>query len=155
MKTLGLPTHRAPGGALASGPVYCPTYIVDGTQGTHPDKVVVDDAAYTADTEEKAATIALMRRVDTELAGLIWTRKIGVVTLAGLLSRKGKVGPLDVLFFAGPTFDNGRRSDDAELKRRVRAGLPTGLPGSRRVVQADAESVAETARRFWKLRGGR
>ncbi len=121
-------------GQLSIGPIYCPVYVVDGTQGEHPDKVLIDDEAYTADTDNEAAKIALLRRVDTELNGLIWTRKVGVVTLNGILSRKGKINFFDVLFFSGPTFDLGRRSDDQVIAARRAAGQPTGLPGDRKLI---------------------
>jgi hypothetical protein len=121
-------------GRLTAGPIYCPIYVVNGTQGEHPDKVLIDDEAYTADDDREAAKIAILRRVDTELSDLIWTRKIGVVTIKGIASRKGKVGIFDVLFFAGPTFDNGRRADDRAVAQRRAAGLPTGTPGDRRII---------------------
>lgn len=118
-------------GALIAGPIFCPTYLVDDGSG---DKVLIDDEAYTADDENTAAVIAIQRRHDTRLSGLIWSRKIGVVTLRGILSRRGRVGPFDVLFIAGPTFDAGRRSDDRVAAARRAAGLPTGLPGDRKII---------------------
>lgn len=125
---------RRRNGRLTAGPLYCPIYIVNGTQGEHPDKVLIDDEAYTADDDSEAAKIAILRKVDTELSDLIWTKKIGVVTIKGIASRKGKVGIFDVLFFAGPTFDNGRRADDKRVAQAKAAGLPTGQPGDRRII---------------------
>jgi hypothetical protein len=117
-------------GSLVAGPLYCPTYVVAGTA----DRVLIDDEAFTAATDNEAAKIAILRRVDTQLNDLVWTRKVGVVTLRGILSRKGKVGMFDVLFFAGPTFDLGRRSDDRAAEARRAAGQPTGLPGDRKLI---------------------
>lgn len=121
-------------GRLTAGPIYCPIYVVDGSQSANPEKVLIDDDAFTGDTDNEAAKIALLRRVDTELNGLIWTRKVGVVTISGILSRKGRIGMFDVLFFAGPTFDLGRKSDDRAIAARRAAGQPTGLPGDRKLI---------------------
>jgi hypothetical protein len=121
---------RRKSGRLVAGPIYCPTYWVKGTT----DKVMIDDEAYTGDTDNEAAKIALMRRVDTELNDLVWTQKVAEVSLQGVMSRKGRVGMFDVLFVAGPTFDLGRRSDDQVIAARARAGQPTGLPGDRKLI---------------------
>lgn len=121
---------RRQSGRLVSGPIYCPTYWVAGTK----DKVLIDDEAFTGDTDNEAAKIALIRRVDTELNDLVWTRKVTAVSLQGVESRKGRVGMFDVLFVEGPTFDLGRRSDDRVFAARRAAGQPTGLPGDRKLI---------------------
>lgn len=132
-------------GRLVAGPIYCPTYVIDGTQ----EKVLIDDEAFTGDTDNEAAKIALLRRVDTELAGLVWTRKVAVVPLKGVESRKGKVGPFDVLFVAGPTFDLGRRSDDKLIAARAAAGQPTGLPGDRKLIVPVPKTGKPGDRMLW------
>jgi hypothetical protein len=136
----GVAVHRI-GRRLAAGPVYCPIYAVDGTQGLNPDKVLIDDPAFTADTDNEAAKIALLRLTDTRLSGLAWTRKVGVVTLQGILGLRGRVGPLEVVFYAGPTFDRARHKDDKTADSRRRAGLPTGLPGDRRIKVASRDEL--------------
>lgn len=126
----GVPVTQTIRGAPQAGPVFCPIYFIEGTN----EKVLIDDPAFvSAVSDMEAAKIAIMRQVDTALSGLVWSRKIGVVTLKGILSRKGRVGPMDVLFIAGPTFDLGRRNDDQVVAARRAAGLPTGDPGSRKI----------------------
>lgn len=128
---------RKRGGRLTAGPVFCPVYLTKETAhlpAGQQDVVLIDDEAYTADTDTEAAKIALLRRVDTELSDLIWKRTVAVVTLQGILSRKGKVGIFDVLFVAGPTFDMGRRADDRAVAQRAARGEPTGLPGDRKLI---------------------
>lgn len=138
----GVGVGRTRDGRLRAGPLYCPIYYIKGTEDSKaPDKVLIDDDAFTADHENDAAVIAIKRKTDTLLNDLVWSRKVGVVTIKGLLSYRAKHQFFTVLYFAGPTFDAQRRQDDQVAAARRAAGLPTGLPGDRKIIVTNRMSL--------------
>jgi len=112
---------------------FCPIYVVTGTE----NRVLIDDEEFVHDDELDAAKVAMLRITDTRLSGLNWTKKVGRVTLKGIRSIRARVGPFDVLCYAGPAFEQAVANDQiAEQARRAR-GLPTGLPGDRKIIVKD------------------